>query len=287
MSRPLQWLLALLTLALIAVELWQNSVIWLFLCEIQWTAIAFIFGLPLLAWMVDRALLLGAFEIETWTDGFKLALLLTLVVASILWTAQIEVNLAERRLHEPIGPAFLPCVFGIAFLVLGLLHLVDGGYLDNSGISALVQLLHQKLIDLSKTAAGKLPKQILVLLINAFPLPRQQYVKPHRGTFFQLWVPLLTLFTVRSAAHNAMAQRELSLFKEALHDNEVGWIDFRFGSALQQNACQHLVNEPPPLSWHFTKAQKKAIIDAWAVMTPKVDQVMDFLRTGKMPASEL
>jgi hypothetical protein len=722
MSRPLQWLFALFILALIAVEVWQNSVKWLFLCEVQWVALLCLAGLPLLAWKIDRALLLGAFEIETWTDGFKFALLLTLVAASILWTAQIELNLAECRLHEPIGPIFLPCVFGITLLVLSLLlnlvvthlasnppasngkgelswgaidlgmgaglivgtagfvlgeaiirvlpkaldsnlspsfvevvsaiqsrlqwlprqfrdgyighdgnliaesshlgaalllvasgvlylvfrnrsvaplsslglltvvlvwllsgfafffqafriptllplvvwlwlssrhpkadhfyrielagsqrgtafsstnflepsdpdgrilvvaaagggiqaaawtaqvlaglkkacdadkadrfqnslravsgvsggsvglmyflaaqargisdatvaaraaaesslsqvthalayddlcrafcpflirdiyrdrgqalerawvdnaserngyadeirnatlntwmkataegrlpavilnstiaeegqrlafstvplptkpgsegfseftslypnhdvsistaarlsatftfvspaarpaspeqqkelrkvfsaptpgqryenlHLVDGGYLDNSGITALVTLLRQKLLsDPRKTATDRLPKQILVLLINAFPLARQQYVKPHRGTFFQLWVPLLTLFTVRSAAHTAMAERELSLFKEALREVELGWIDFRFDNAVEKSASRHLANEPPPLSWHLTKAQKQAIIDAWAVMTPKANQVVSFLRTGKMPPSE-
>jgi hypothetical protein len=724
MSRPLQWLFALVILAVIAVELWQNSVKWFFLCEVQWIATAFLFGLPLLAYTIGRALMLGAFEIETWSDGFKIALLLTLVAASIVWTAQIELNLAESRLHEPIGPIFLPCLFGITLLILALvlnlvvthvvsnppghngtwelswtpidfgmvvglivgiagfvigeaiirvlqgalrshlppsvvelvsaiqsrlqwlppqfrdgyigrngnliaesshlgatlllvasgvlylvfrkrslapisslglltivlvwllsgfafffqvfriptllpvlvwlwlssrhpkadhfyrieyagsqpggttpfstnfletsapagrilvvaaagggiqaaawtaqvlaglknacnadmpgrfqdslravsgvsggsvglmyflaaqargisdamvaakaaaessldavthalayddlcrafcpflirdiyrdrgqalerawvdnasesngyadeiknatlnswtqataegrlpavilnstiveegqrlafstvplptkpgfegfseftslypnhdisistaarlsatftfvspaarpaspgeqkelgkifsapapgqryenLHLVDGGYLDNSGITALIALLHQKLlVDPRKTVADKLPKQILVLLINAFPFARQRYVQPHRGTFFQLWVPLLTLFTVRGAAHTAMAQRELSLFKEALRDIELGWIDFRFESAVQQSASQHLANEPPPLSWHLTKAQKKAIIDAWLVMTPKTNQVVDFLRTGKMPLPEL
>jgi hypothetical protein len=64
------------------------------------------------------------------------------------------------------------------------LHLVDGGYLDNSGITAMVQLVYQKLIDLHNTSPNKLPKKILVLLVNAFPLPPDQYVKRHRGTFF-------------------------------------------------------------------------------------------------------
>jgi Patatin-like phospholipase len=166
------------------------------------------------------------------------------------------------------------------------LHLVDGGYLDNSGITALIELLRQKLIELRNRDTNKLdklPRQILVLLINAFPLPQQQYVKAHRGTFFQLWAPLLTLFTVRGTAHDAMAQRELILFKEALRDVEIGWIDFRFGTAVRKSASEHTAKEPPPLSWHLTKAQKRAIIDAWAVMKPETSQVLDFLATGRMP----
>jgi hypothetical protein len=165
------------------------------------------------------------------------------------------------------------------------LHLVDGGYLDNSGITALIQFLRQKLIDLRKSSIDSLPKQILVLLIDAFPLSEQQYVKPHRGTFFQFWAPLLTLFTVRSAAHDAMAQRELSLFKQALDDVELGWVDFRFSAAVRGSESQQVGTEPPPLSWHLTKAQQKAIIDAWEVMKPKTDQVLDFLKTGRMPPS--
>jgi hypothetical protein len=126
----------------------------------------------------------------------------------------------------------------------------------------LIELLHQKLTELRNRDTNKLPRQILVLLINAFPLPQQQYIKAHRDTFFQLWAPLLTLFTVRSTAHDAMAQSELILFKEALRDVEVGWIDFRFGTAVRKSASEHTAKEPPPLSWHLTRAQKRAICDA-------------------------
>jgi hypothetical protein len=163
---------------------------------------------------------------------------------------------------------------------------VDGGYLDNSGITGLVQLVHQKLIDLHKTFPGKLPKKILVLLVNAFPSPPEQYVNPHRGTFFQLWAPLLTLFTVRSAAHDAMAERELRLFKEAvsaLHGIEVGFVDFRFSEALKRRGHHQAAQEPPPLSWHLTKAQKQAIINSWGQMTSEVNQVHEFLKAGVIP----
>jgi hypothetical protein len=166
------------------------------------------------------------------------------------------------------------------------LHLVDGGYLDNSGITALVQLLHQNLIDLHNTSPDKLPKKILVLLVNAFPLPPDQYVKPHRGTFFQLWAPLLTLFTVRSVAHDALAQRELTLFKEAvsaLHGIEVGLVDFRFSEALQRAGHHKAAQEPPPLSWHLTKTQKHAIINSWTRMKPEIDHVLAFLNAGVLP----
>jgi len=166
------------------------------------------------------------------------------------------------------------------------LHLVDGGYLDNSGITALVQLLGEKLAELGKTSPNKLPKKILLLLINSFPLQAQQYVKSHRGTFYQFWAPLLTLFTVRSTAHDAMAQRELILFRDAvraLHGIELSYIDFRFSTAVQGTASEDVARETPPLSWHLTDSQKKAIAHAWNGATLQTEKTLDFLRRGTLP----
>ena len=77
------------------------------------------------------------------------------------------------------------------------IHLADGGYYDNSGVAALVQWLHNGLSDLADRKPRRLPKQILVIRINAFPTAGQGYVKEHRGTFFQFWAPLLTMITFR------------------------------------------------------------------------------------------
>ena len=158
--------------------------------------------------------------------------------------------------------------------------------MDNSGITALVGLLSEKLNELGNTTPDKLPKKILVLLVNAFPLTADQYVKDHRGTFYQAWAPLLTLFTVRSTAHDAMAQRELTLFKDAvrsLHNIELSCIDFRFSTAVQRTKSAQSATETPPLSWHLTLPQKQAIGNAWGAVGPQVNQVLDFLHTGKLP----
>jgi hypothetical protein len=77
------------------------------------------------------------------------------------------------------------------------IHLADGGYYDNSGVAALVQWLQNGLSDLADRNPTRLPKQILVIRINAFPPAEQGYVKEHRGTFFQIWAPLLTMNTFR------------------------------------------------------------------------------------------
>jgi hypothetical protein len=81
------------------------------------------------------------------------------------------------------------------------LHLADGGYYDNSGVTALVQWLHNGLSDLADGDPARLPKEILVIRINAFPAAEQGCVKEHRGTFFQFWAPLLAMNTFRGAAH--------------------------------------------------------------------------------------
>ncbi|HXM26868.1 MAG TPA: hypothetical protein VN957_12685 [Chthoniobacterales bacterium] len=93
-------------------------------------------------------------------------------------------------------------------------HLADGGYYDNAGVAALVQWLHNGLSDLADRNPTRLPKQILVIRINAFPAAEQGYVKEHRGTFFQFWAPLLTMNTFRGAAHACSADRELQLLRE-------------------------------------------------------------------------
>ena len=101
-----------------------------------------------------------------------------------------------------------------------------------------------------------------------------------------MWAPLLTLLTVRGVAHDAMAERELGLFRETLKNLngiELSWIDFRFREAVKRSGDHKAAQEPPPLSWHLTKRQKSAIVNAWAQMTPKIEQVRAFLDAGLMP----
>jgi len=120
-SRPFQWLIAAVILVLVGIGFWQNSIKWLFVCEVQWTAAAFLVALPILAVTSERALLLGAYEIETRRQGFLVGLLLTFALSSIVWTAELELGLAEARLREPIGDPRLVNLLGEILLVAGLL----------------------------------------------------------------------------------------------------------------------------------------------------------------------
>jgi hypothetical protein len=150
------------------------------------------------------------------------------------------------------------------------MHLADGGYYDNSGVAALVQWLHNGLSDLASRNPTKLPKHILVIRINAFPASAKGYVKKHRGTFFQIWAPLLSLNTSRGAAQGCSADRELQLLRErwsrdgqALHKSRqrlgvnIETVDFTFSPSGTHR------KKRPPLSWHLRMEEQAEIENAW------------------------
>jgi hypothetical protein len=149
------------------------------------------------------------------------------------------------------------------------IHLADGGYYDNSGVAALVQWLHNGLSDLADRNPTRLPKQILVVRINAFPAAEQGYVKEHRGTFFQFWAALLTMNTFRGAAHACSADRELLLLRERWRDEvlarrkgqhrdgvTIDTVDFTFSPSA---TCK---KKRPPLSWHLRMEDQAEIENA-------------------------
>jgi hypothetical protein len=165
-------------------------------------------------------------------------------------------------------------------------HLADGGYYDNSGVAALVQWLHNGLSDLADRNPMRLPKQILVIRINAFPAAEQGYVKEHRGTFFQCWAPLLTMSTFRGAAHACSADRELQLLRErwngevlARHKGQhrngvtIETVDFTFSPSAA------FKKKRPPLSWHLRTEEQAEIDNAWnAIRTgEQVQKVSGYL----------
>src|SRR5258708_39701786 len=149
-------------------------------------------------------------------------------------------------------------------------HLADGGYYDNSGVAALVQWLHNGLSDLADRNRTRLPKQILVIRINAFPAAEQGYVKEHRGTFFQFWAPLLTMNTFRGAAHACSADRELQLLRERWSGEvlagqkgqhrdgvRIETVDFTFSPSATSRSNART------LSWHLRTQEQAEIENAW------------------------
>jgi hypothetical protein len=170
------------------------------------------------------------------------------------------------------------------------MHLADGGYYDNSGVAALVQWLHNGLSDLANRNPTKLPKHILVIRINAFPASEKGYVKKHRGTFFQIWAPLLSLNTSRGAAQACSADRELQLLRErwsrdglALQKSRqrlevtIETVDFTFTPSGTSG------KKRPPLSWHLRLEEQAEIENAWNEIrtTEQVQKVLAYL--GVLP----
>ena len=69
------------------------------------------------------------------------------------------------------------------------LHVVDGGYYENTGIGALVAWLNEALTELQ---GQDRPKQILVITIGAFPPNTNPKYAGRRGAIFQFEAPFLT-----------------------------------------------------------------------------------------------
>ena len=116
----------------------------------------------------------------------------------------------------------------------GLLHVVDGGYYENTGLGALAQWLDNGLTELAappkpvgndpakpaRPEDRKWPESILILQLEAFPEsepeepgePKMQDASG-RGTMFQGASPLVALYNVRSAGHTASATRLIEVLR--------------------------------------------------------------------------
>jgi hypothetical protein len=101
------------------------------------------------------------------------------------------------------------------------LHVVDGGYYENTGIGALVAWLNEALTELHEQSP---PKQILVITIGAFPSNANPKYAGRRGAIFQFEAPFLTLESLQGQEHPAGAWRELQLLMERLDALAAGWI---------------------------------------------------------------
>ncbi|MGV3663316.1 MAG: hypothetical protein ACO1TE_24295 [Prosthecobacter sp.] len=102
----------------------------------------------------------------------------------------------------------------------GLLHAVDGGYFENSGMVGALEWLDEALQDLVKKGEPQsIPEDIVILELSAFehPGPTGAAVdagqKPG-GTLEDLISPALTIANVRNSGQASFSHQLLSLFKE-------------------------------------------------------------------------
>ena len=132
-------------------------------------------------------------------------------------------------------------------------HVVDGGYYDNYGMSALVECLDN---ELEMPAVNV--TELMVIRIHSMPVmnsPDRSPVKK-RGFFFQMGVPVVALDNVRGAGQLSHSKVEFDLLQKRWRE--------RAGRKVEIDlATFEYPNYDAPLSWHLTDKQKQAIEKAW------------------------
>jgi Patatin-like phospholipase len=151
-------------------------------------------------------------------------------------------------------------------------HLVDGGYFDNSGLTAVSAWLDDALQDLYGSHPEKVPGKILVIEIKPFPAAAEKKSgggSQNADTFLHLLAPLLAVNNVRDHIQIGMAEGsfypaakrwELEAYnpepagkarKTQLPKTTIQLFPVQFQSSLQGSVT--------PLSWHLRECEKQDI----------------------------
>ncbi len=146
------------------------------------------------------------------------------------------------------------------------LHVVDGGYYDNLGVSSLVAWLREAIPSPESAPV----KRILVLTLHAFQEPGENNGSA-RSWSYQLAAPVDAILQVRTAAQIHRGAQELALLRDAWKGKvDVQPVSVRFPGCEQTT---------PPLSWQLREDQKDCIRHGWErEKGPLVDRVRDFLK---------
>jgi hypothetical protein len=134
-------------------------------------------------------------------------------------------------------------------------HVVDGGYYDNYGIATLVEWL-----DAALEKCGREVKEVMVIRIHGAPAADERKPGGDRGFFYQMTVPVSTLNSVRGAGQLSHSGVELDLLKRSWGDKGIS-----IESATFEFPRSDDPSGAPPLSWHLSEKQKRAIERAWRV----------------------
>ncbi len=148
------------------------------------------------------------------------------------------------------------------------LHLVDGGYFDNSGLVALSTWLDSALQYVVLKTPSKVPGKILVIQILPFPEPVSAGEKAPTSHFSQILAPLQTVLSVREQIQTGMTQRDFAFVTtrwrlEAFNPDspaKIRPIDIQLVNVVYQDDGQRRYT---PLSWHLRKSEQAAIEESW------------------------
>jgi len=132
-------------------------------------------------------------------------------------------------------------------------HVVDGGYYDNYGVTALVECLDNELDKPSVDVS-----ELMVIRIHSMPVVNSpdRRLEKKRGFFYQVGVPLSALNNVRGAGQLSQGKVEFDLLQKRWRERAGRRVDIEL-------ATFEYPNYDAPLSWHLTDKQKQAIDKAW------------------------
>jgi hypothetical protein len=132
-------------------------------------------------------------------------------------------------------------------------HIVDGGYYDNYGVTALIECLDNQL---DKPAVDV--SELMVIRIHSMRVVNapDRMLEKKRGFFYQVGAPLSALNTVRGAGQLSHGKVEFDLLQKRWRERDGRKVDI-------QLATFEYPNPDAPLSWHLTDKQKQAIDKAW------------------------
>jgi hypothetical protein len=148
------------------------------------------------------------------------------------------------------------------------LHLVDGGYFDNSGLVALSNWLDSALQDLVQSQPSKVPEKILVIQILPFPAPVSGSAKAPSSHFLQILSPLQTVLSVREQVQTGLTQRDFSFVStrwklEAFNPDspaKIRPVEIQLVNVVYQSRGDA---DYTPLSWHLRQGEQDAIEKSW------------------------
>jgi hypothetical protein len=137
----------------------------------------------------------------------------------------------------------------------GRLHVVDGGYYDDYGMTTLTEWLDEALEGVGLPRDGGAFRRVLVIQIRSSPTEEHEHDGPAGmpGYFYQAWAPVKTLLNVRSTGQISQNDEGFARLQRLWNERgiEIDNVVFRF--------C----GEHPPLSWHLTGRDKDLIEDGW------------------------
>lgn len=166
-----------------------------------------------------------------------------------------------------------------------MLHAVDGGYFENSGMVGALEWLENGLSELSKYQENgtmkrewQMPREILILELGAFAADktRQEHVDkevPPGGLLSDLISPLVTLANVRTSGQLAFSSIALKQFQQSWKARNVRVNHLRIEpdlSLAEEDDSSPREKKPPffhikadwryaPLSWHLRETEKQVI----------------------------